>query len=185
VAITPAAGFVEPWAAILIGLVAGAVCYLAVQLKSRTGFDDSLDVVGVHLVGGLIGALLTGVLASTAVNAVEGGLAQLGKQAIAAGITLAFSFVATLAILKVVDLVFGVRVTEEEEESGLDLSQHAESAYTSDPGGATKALTQDDVDRLVNELIEAARTADLAESRIVVIPKGAAVTSTQDGSSSD
>jgi Amt family ammonium transporter len=185
VAITPAAGFVEPWAAILIGLAAGAVCYLAVQLKSRTGFDDSLDVVGVHLVGGLIGALLTGVLASTAVNAVEGGLAQLGKQAIAAGITLVFSFVATLAILKVVDLVFGVRVTEEEEESGLDLSQHAESAYTSDPGGATKALTQDDVDRLVNELIEAARTADLAESRIVVIPKDAAATSTQDGSSSD
>ena len=176
VAVTPAAGFVEPWAAIVIGLAAGAVCYLAVQVKAKTRFDDSLDVVGVHLVGGIIGALLTGVFASTAINVVQGGAAQLGKQAIATGATLVFSFVATLAILKLVDLLVGVRVSEEEEEIGLDLSQHSESAYTGDQSGASAALSQQDVDRLVSELMEAARGADLAESRIVVVPKDEAPT---------
>jgi ammonium transporter, Amt family len=137
VAITPAAGFVEPWAAILIGLAAGAICFYAVDLKSRLRYDDSLDVVGVHMVGGIVGALLTGVLASTAVNAFEGGLGQLGKQVVAVGVTLGFSFLATLAILKIVDLVVGLRVTEDEEVTGLDLSQHAEVGYTfGDRGGA-------------------------------------------------
>jgi Amt family ammonium transporter len=130
VAITPAAGFVEPWAAIAIGLVAGVVCFYAVNLKSRIGYDDSLDVVGVHLVGGIVGALLTGVFASTSVNAFAGGIGQLGKQAVAVGATLVFSFVMTLVILKIVDLVVGVRVSEEDEFTGLDLSQHSEVGYT-------------------------------------------------------
>ena len=137
VAITPAAGFVEPWAAILIGFAAGAICWKAVDLKARLKYDDSLDVVGVHLVGGIVGALLTGVLASAAVNAFEGGLAQLAKQAVGVGATLVFSFLMTLGILWLVDKLVGVRVTEEEEVSGLDLSQHAEVGYTfGDRGGA-------------------------------------------------
>jgi ammonium transporter, Amt family len=136
VAITPAAGFVEPWAAIVIGLAAGLICWYAVELKSRFRYDDSLDVVGVHLVGGIVGALLTGVLASVAVNELSAG-ASIGKQAIAVGATLGFSFVMTLIILKVVDLLVGVRVTEEEEVTGLDLSQHAEVGYTfTDRGGS-------------------------------------------------
>jgi ammonium transporter, Amt family len=130
VAITPAAGFVEPWGAILIGLVAGVVCFYAVNLKSRIGYDDSLDVVGVHLVGGIVGALLTGILASTAVNAFEGGMVQVGKQAIGVAATLGFSFLATLAVLKIVDVLVGLRVTEEHEVTGLDLSQHSEVGYT-------------------------------------------------------
>src|SRR5919109_73301 len=135
VAITPAAGFVEPWAAIVIGLAAGLVCFYAVNLKSRIGYDDSLDVVGVHMVGGIVGALLTGVLASVAINALSEG-ANIGAQAIAVGATLVFSFLGTLAILKLVDLLVGVRVTEEEEVTGLDLSQHAEVGYTfGDRGG--------------------------------------------------
>jgi Amt family ammonium transporter len=136
VAITPAAGFVEPWGAILIGLAAGTVCFLAVDLKSRIGYDDSLDVVGVHMVGGIVGALLTGLLASVAVNAFDGGIVQLGKQAIGVGATLAFSFVVTLGILKAVDALVGLRVSEEEEVTGLDLSQHSEVGYTfGDRGG--------------------------------------------------
>jgi ammonium transporter, Amt family len=167
VAVTPAAGFVEPWAAIVIGLAAGAVCFAAVQFKVRKRFDDSLDVVGVHLVGGLIGALLTGVFASTAINTVSGGVGQLGKQAIAALVTLAFSFVATLAILKVVDVLVGVRVTEEEEQEGLDLSQHGESGYgRGEPSGAVRTLSEHDVDRVVKELMEAARNGTLADGTV-------------------
>jgi Amt family ammonium transporter len=137
VAITPAAGFVEPWAAVVIGLAAGLVCFAAVNWKSRLGYDDSLDVVGVHLVGGVIGALLTGVLASAAIGGVSGGATQLGIQAIGVGATLAWSFGLTWLILKVVDLLVGVRVEEDDEVAGLDLSQHAEVGYTfQDRGGA-------------------------------------------------
>jgi ammonium transporter, Amt family len=141
VAITPAAGFVEPWAAVVIGLAAGMVCFYAVNLKSRVGYDDSLDVVGVHLIGGIVGALLTGVLASTAVNAFSGGLGQLGRQAAAVGATLVFSFGATMAILKVVDVIVGVRVSDEEEVVGLDLSQHSEVGYTFGERGGTVSGT--------------------------------------------
>jgi Amt family ammonium transporter len=137
VAVTPAAGFVEPWAALVIGFAAGLVCFYAVNLKSRIGYDDSLDVVGVHMVGGIVGALLTGVLASTAVNAFGGGPGQLGKQAVAVGATLAFSFIATMAILKVIDVLVGVRVSEDEEVVGLDLSQHSEVGYTFGDRGGT------------------------------------------------
>jgi Amt family ammonium transporter len=130
VAVTPAAGFVEPWGAILIGLAAGVVCFVAVDLKPRLGYDDSLDVVGVHLVGGIVGALLTGVLASAAVSDATGGVSQLGKQAVGVVATVGLSFLVTMAILKVVDVLLGVRLSEDEEATGLDLSQHAEVGYT-------------------------------------------------------
>ena len=131
VAITPAAGFVGPLPALLIGLVGGAVCFAAVELKSRLGYDDSLDAVGVHMVGGLVGALLTGVFASLAVNpaGAEGGWMQVGRQGAAAGITLAFSFGATWMILKLVDRLVGFRLPPEAEDSGVDLAEHGESAY--------------------------------------------------------
>jgi Amt family ammonium transporter len=131
VAITPAAGFVRPVPALLIGLAAGAVCFAAVELKSRLGYDDSLDAVGVHMVGGLVGALLTGVFASLAVNpaGAEGGWLQIGRQGAAAGITLAFSFGATWMILKLVDRLVGFRLPAEAEDSGVDLAEHGESAY--------------------------------------------------------
>jgi Amt family ammonium transporter len=129
--ITPAAGYVQPMAALAIGVAAGIVCYLAVGLKGRFGYDDSLDVVGVHMVGGIIGVLLTGVFASLAVNAsgAAASLAQLGKQGVLAGVTVVFSFVATLAILKVTDLTAGLRVSQEHEDVGLDASQHGEVGY--------------------------------------------------------
>jgi Amt family ammonium transporter len=131
VAITPASGYVEPLAAIAIGLAAGVVCFLAVELKPRLGYDDSLDAVGVHLVGGLVGALLTGVFASLAINpaGADGSLAQVGRQAAASGITLVFAFVATLVICKVVDRTVGFRIAEDDEETGVDLVEHGEIAY--------------------------------------------------------
>lgn len=135
-AITPAAGFVGPLSAVAIGLLAGVACYVGVLLKSRFGYDDALDVVGIHAVGGTLGALATGVFASQAINSsgangllFGGGLSVLGIQAIAAGATIAYSFVASLVLLKLVDLTVGLRVSEEEEETGLDLSQHSEVGY--------------------------------------------------------
>lgn len=136
VAITPGAGFVGPTSAVLIGLVAGALCYFAVLAKSRLGYDDALDVVGVHGVGGLWGALATGLFATTAVNAAGkdglffGNPQLLGIQAMDALTTIAYSVVVTFIILKVVDLVIGLRVSEEEEEQGLDLTQHSEIGYS-------------------------------------------------------
>ena len=148
VAITPAAGFVGPLAAIAIGLVGGVVCAYAVSLKFRFGYDDSLDVVGVHLVGGMVGALLTGVFADTLINEAGadgllagGGLTLLGKQFIGVGVTLAFSFVASYAIAKVVDATIGLRVTEEEEIGGLDLAQHAETGYAFTEGGGGLSIS--------------------------------------------
>jgi Amt family ammonium transporter len=131
VAITPAAGFVGPLPALLIGAVGGAVCFAAVELKSRVGYDDSLDAVGVHMVGGLVGALLTGVFASLAVNpaGADGGWMQVGRQGAAAGITLVFSFGVTWLILKLVDRLVGFRLPAEAEDSGLDLAEHGETAY--------------------------------------------------------
>ncbi|MDQ3532592.1 MAG: ammonium transporter [Actinomycetota bacterium] len=136
VGITPAAGFVGPLPAVVIGLAAGVVCAWAVGLKFRVGYDDSLDVVGVHMFGGIVGALLTGVFADLAVNdagadglLAGGGLALLGKQLIAVVSTLTFSLCVTYLILKFVDATIGLRVAEEEELSGLDLSQHSEASY--------------------------------------------------------
>jgi Amt family ammonium transporter len=135
VAITPASGYVTPMASIVIGAVAGALCYSACNLKSRLGSDDSLDVVGVHGVGGTWGALATGLFASKAIN--EGGdnglfygnPGQLWTQVVAVLATYAVAIVATWVILKVVDAVVGLRVTDEDEVAGLDLSQHSETAY--------------------------------------------------------
>ncbi len=139
VAITPASGYVGFWGALVIGFVAGFVCFLAVNLKARLGYDDSLDVVGVHLVGGVVGAVLTGVFASLAINpaGAEGGLVQVGKQTAAVALTAAYSFGLTLGILKLVDAVVGVRVADDEEAAGLDLSQHSEVGYTLNERGAT------------------------------------------------
>jgi Amt family ammonium transporter len=141
VAITPAAGYVTPMAAIIIGTVAGFICYSACNLKSRLGYDDSLDVVGVHGVGGTWGALATGIFATKLVNDAGGdGLLygnpkQLGIQFLAVVVTWVLGFVMTTVILKVLDAVMGLRVTDEEEAAGLDLSQHSETAYTL--GGAS------------------------------------------------
>jgi Amt family ammonium transporter len=136
VAITPASGYVRPWSALIIGFAAGLICYFAVSLKHRFNYDDSLDVVGVHYVGGLIGALLTGVFATKSAISPTGGLVytgefdQLLKQIVASGITTVWAFVLSFVILKIIDVTIGVRATEEEEETGLDLSMHNEAAYT-------------------------------------------------------
>ncbi|HET8576221.1 MAG TPA: ammonium transporter, partial [Methylomirabilota bacterium] len=135
VAVTPAAGFVTPMAAIVIGAVAGVLCYTACNFKTRLGYDDSLDVVGVHGVGGTWGALATGLFATKAVNDAGGdGLFygnphQLWVQIIAIVVTWILGFVVTAIILKVLDAVMGLRVSDEDEVAGLDLSQHSETAY--------------------------------------------------------
>ncbi len=136
VAITPASGFVGPISSIWIGIGAGVLCYTAVMLKPLFGYDDALDAVGVHGIGGSWGALATGLFASKAVNSAGadglffGNPAQLGIQAMAVLVTMVFVFVGTLIILAIVDAIMGLRVNEEEERSGLDLSQHDEKAYS-------------------------------------------------------
>lgn len=136
VAITPCAGFVGGMAPIFIGLIAGAVCYLALTLKTRFKFDDSLDVIAVHLVGGILGALLLGFFSDTKVNSLGfdgvlfgGGSKLLVNQLIAIGATFAFSFIVTWVVAKILDATIGLRVSAEDELVGLDQSQHAESAY--------------------------------------------------------
>ncbi|MFB9376447.1 ammonium transporter [Kineococcus gynurae] len=135
VAITPSCGAVSPVGALLVGLVAGAVCPLAVGLKHRFGYDDALDVVGVHLVGGVIGTLLIGLLATDAAPNGRaglfygGGFGLLGVQAVAAGAVMAYSFVVTLLLALVLKAVMGLRVTEAAEVQGVDVAVHAESAY--------------------------------------------------------
>jgi ammonium transporter, Amt family len=136
VAITPACAFVDTWGALAIGVLAGAACALAVGLKYKFGYDDSLDVVGVHLVGGLIGTLLIGFFGTVSVNdgGVDGlfyggGLTQLGKQAVGAFAVLGYSLVATLVIGFLIKVTMGFRVDEEAEVNGIDEAEHAESAY--------------------------------------------------------
>ena len=135
VAITPGSGFVEPMGALVIGLVGGALCYVAVNAKGRFGYDDSLDAVGVHGVGGIFGALATGLFATTAVNAAGangaffGNFALLKAQMISVLAASVYAFVISWLLLKALDATLGLRVTEEEEVEGLDLSQHGESGY--------------------------------------------------------
>src|SRR4051812_45409259 len=135
VAITPAAGFVSPMGAIALGFVAGALCSLAVLLKYRLGYDDAVDVVGVHLVGGVAGALLIGFLGTKAtgigLNGVfyGGGWHLMRLQAMAVGAAVGYSFVATLVLAKVLDLVMGLRLNKDEELEGMDTVLHAETAY--------------------------------------------------------
>jgi Amt family ammonium transporter len=138
VAVTPACGYVDMWGALVIGVAAGAVCALAVSLKYRFGLDDSLDVVGIHLIGGLVGTLLIGFFSTKAVNAASvgddglfygGGFTQLGRQAVAAGSVLAYSFVLTLIIGMVIKYTIGFRVSAEAEAMGIDEAEHKETAY--------------------------------------------------------
>ena len=133
--VTPASGFVGPISAAIIGILAGVLCYFGIMAKNRFSYDDSLDVVGIHGVGGVLGLLATGLFASTAVNPnganglFFGNPAQLGIQAIVIGATIIYTFVLTFIIFKIIDKIFGLRVSEEEEIDGLDLSQHDETAY--------------------------------------------------------
>jgi Amt family ammonium transporter len=136
VAITPGCAFVAPWAAVVIGLLAGALCALAVGLKYRFGLDDSLDVVGVHLVGGIWGSLAIGLFGTHVVNSIGldgllygGGTALLVKQALGVGVVAIYSFVVTLILGYIIEKTIGFRVKAEDEVDGIDLSEHAESAY--------------------------------------------------------
>lgn len=134
--ITPAAGFVGPNSAIIIGFIAGALCYLAVNAKSRFGYDDSLDVVGIHGVGGAVGTLLLGVFASTAVNPngvdglFAGSATQLGYQALGVIIVATYAFGVSWVLLKGIKATMGLRVSEENEVQGLDYTEHSETAYS-------------------------------------------------------
>ena len=130
VAITPAAGYVSPMNALVIGGAAGAICYGAVLVKMRLGYDDALDAFGVHGVGGATGALLTGVLARAAYTGGQGGgLSLLGKQAIAIGAAAGWAALVTYGLLRLIDAVLGLRVDPEVEHDGLDGALHGESAY--------------------------------------------------------
>ncbi|WP_213454578.1 ammonium transporter [Rhizomonospora bruguierae] len=147
VAITPACGFIDPYASVLLGLVAGAACALAVGLKYRLGYDDSLDVVGVHFVGGWIGSLWLGLFASTSANAglvadigaaeglfYGGGVTQLGRQFAASAIVSVFSFAVAAGLGWLVNRTVGFRAGAEAEVDGIDVAEHAESAYDFSPG---------------------------------------------------
>jgi Amt family ammonium transporter len=144
VAITPASGFVKPFPAMLIGAAAGFICYLMVtRIKPKMGYDDALDAFGVHGIGGTLGALLTGVFATSAINDglkdaagkvqplgwVDGNSGQVVNQLLGAGIAWVLAIVGTLVILKVIDMTIGLRVTKEEEIQGLDTSMHNEEGY--------------------------------------------------------
>jgi Amt family ammonium transporter len=140
VAITPAAGFVGPMPALAIGFVAGLVCYwMVTKVKSIFGYDDALDAFGVHGAGGTIGALLTGVFAQQVVNPIfgagkpvgglDGHWGQLGNQLVGVLFAWGFALVGTIVLLKVTDMIIGVRVSETEEIEGLDITQHGEEAY--------------------------------------------------------
>ena len=130
-AITPAAGYVPSWAALVVGAAAGVICYGAVQLKYRLRYDDALDVVGVHMVGGVLGVLLTGVFASLAINAagVGAGLDQFGRQSVLAAIGFVYPFAMTVVILWLVDKLIGLRAAPGEQAIGLDLADYGEDGY--------------------------------------------------------
>jgi Amt family ammonium transporter len=140
VAITPAAGFVGPMSALVIGFIAGIACYLMVtKVKAIFGYDDALDAFGVHGAGGTIGAILTGFFAQQTINpifgagkptgALDGNWGQIGNQLIGVAVAWAFAIVGSIVLLKVTDLITGIRVTEEQEIEGLDITQHGEEAY--------------------------------------------------------
>jgi Amt family ammonium transporter len=135
VAITPSCGTVNTLGAVIVGLLAGIVCSFAIGLKFRFGFDDSLDVVGVHFVGGVVGVLLIGMLATEVMTGgpqglfYGGGIAQLGKQALAAVVVAVYAFTVSYVLAKVIDRLMGFRVSAEDETTGVDFTQHAETAY--------------------------------------------------------
>ncbi len=153
VAITPACAFIAPWAAVVLGVIAGMICSLAVGLKYRLNYDDSLDVVGVHLVGGIVGCLFIGFFGTSKVNSLGldglfygGGWTLMGKQALGVGAVLAYSFVVALVLGFLLDKTIGFRVSRDAELEGIDLTEHAETAYEFEGlagggfGGATTAL---------------------------------------------
>ncbi|MCF6467123.1 ammonium transporter [Nonomuraea sp. MG754425] len=162
VAITPACGFVDPWAAMVIGLLAGAICAYAVGLKYKLGFDDSLDVVGVHLVGGVVGAVSLGFLAAYPFLDQQseglfygGGFGQLGLQVLGPVAVGGYSFVITWVIAKIIDKTMGFRVATEDEITGIDITTHAETGYdlgtvhasgVSSPNGPVPATATKKVD---------------------------------------
>ena len=139
VCITPAAGFVQPMPAILMGLAGGIVCFIACgTIKAKFGYDDSLDAFGIHGIGGTLGAVLTGVFATRAcwdidngqkLGLIEGETRVFVGQLVAVGITWIFAIVATFVLLKVLDVTMGLRVSQQDENKGLDLSQHGEEGY--------------------------------------------------------
>lgn len=135
VAITPAAGFVTPFSSFIIGLIAGPICYFAVSLKAKLGYDDALDAVGVHGVGGTVGAIATGLFATKAINSAGndglfyGNPALLGVQVLSVVVAIIYSFVISYILFKLIDAVMGLRVSNEEEIEGLDISQHGENGY--------------------------------------------------------
>lgn len=135
VTITPAAGFVSPMGALIMGLIGGLVCYLAVLMKSNFGYDDSLDAFGIHGVGGMLGALLTGVFATTVFGGgtkglLEGNIAIMGPQILGVLATLIYASVVTFVLLKILDAIMGLRVDENQEREGIDTSIHGERAYS-------------------------------------------------------
>ena len=136
VAITPASGFVEPMESIVIGGVAGVLCYLAIRLRAKTSLDDSLDVVGVHGVGGTWGAIATGLFAAANIGGFDGLIhgegSQVVDQLVAVGVIWVYSFAVTCAILKVLDMTMGLRLSDADEEAGLDITQHGERGYVFD-----------------------------------------------------
>jgi Amt family ammonium transporter len=135
VAITPCAGFVGGAAPLAIGFAAGVICFLAIKLKLKLGYDDSLDVIAVHLVGGIVGSLLLGVFSDTAVNSLGadgllfGGSDLILDQLVAVGSTILFSGAVSFVLAKAIDLVIGLRITPDQEDEGMDQSLHAEAAY--------------------------------------------------------
>lgn len=177
VAITPACGFVSPWAAIVLGIVAGAVCALAVSLKYKLGFDDSLDVVGVHFVGGWIGSLSLGLFANDYVNSLitdglgasnglfyGGGVTQLGRQALASGIVSIYSFGVAALLALAIKVTIGLRTSPETEVEGIDVNEHAESAYDFAPtGGAAGAFAMAGITPAASKAAEAEEPAPSTE----------------------
>jgi Amt family ammonium transporter len=166
VAITPACGFIDPWAAVLLGAIAGAICAYAVGLKYKLKYDDSLDVVGVHLVGGLLGAVSLGILSRYPVSGTKQGqgflygshsFKQLGLQALAPVVIGLYSFIVAWIIGKIIDKTMGFRISEDDEVAGIDIAVHAESAYDLSPGhsgsGTLAAVT-------------AASAADVAAAKV-------------------
>ncbi|HMK60094.1 MAG TPA: ammonium transporter [Dissulfurispiraceae bacterium] len=135
--VTPASGFVSPMGALIIGLAAGSVCYVALNMKTKFGYDDSLDAFGVHGIGGMLGTLATGLFAQTLINPAGadglffGNPKLLATQCIAVGVSAVYSFVLTIVLFKIIDIVVGLRIDDDEERKGLDISQHGERGYTS------------------------------------------------------
>jgi len=134
--ITPASGFVSPMSALIIGLAAGAICYMSLNMKSKLGYDDSLDAFGVHGVGGIIGTLATGLFAQSMINPSGGNGLFFGSHQLliheitAILVTAVYSFAVTVVLLKIIEKIIGLRVNEESEVNGLDISQHGESGYS-------------------------------------------------------